>query len=105
MLRVGAAVDAPRQQGVEEVEGAAIFWHGVRRLHLSAYRGMLAVSVRVARTAVCRKQRWHRIIVGYNEIGFYDRHSWPTRAWRLRSPSTVGSAESTTGADATRPSV
>jgi hypothetical protein len=36
----------PARLGVEDVEGAAIYWHGVRRLHLSAYRGMLAVSVR-----------------------------------------------------------
>ena len=32
--------------GVEGVEGTAIYWHGVRRLHLSAYQGRLAVSVR-----------------------------------------------------------
>ena len=34
------------RHGVEEVEGAAIYWHGVRRLHPSAYRAMLAVSAR-----------------------------------------------------------
>jgi hypothetical protein len=30
------SIDAGCRLGVEEVEGAASYWHGVRRLHLSA---------------------------------------------------------------------
>jgi hypothetical protein len=39
------SIDAVCRLGVEEVEGAASYWHGVRRFSYP-HRGRLAVSVR-----------------------------------------------------------
>jgi transposase InsO family protein len=58
----------------------------------------------VARTAVCWNNTSGRIILGHNEIGFYDRYLWRPPARRLSALSAIDRGESTTGAGATRPS-